>query len=74
MSTQLLAFSRRQGMENSMTTLVEQIRALSGKRTNVPKIEVPPGSSFRLAAILAALVAVLLWAAQHVLQAGLPVH
>ncbi len=45
-----------------------------GKRTTTAKLEFPPGSTLRLAAILLALGFLLLWGAQRILQAGLRVH
>ncbi len=61
-------------MEKTTVMLEQQIKALCGKRTNMPRLDAPSGPTLRLAAILVALVALLLWLAQHILQAGLPVR
>lgn len=57
-----------------MHTLEQQVKVSSSKRTSMPKLEWPSGSTVRFAAILAALLALLLWLGQHILQAGLAVR
>ncbi len=61
-------------MEKTTAMVEQQIKALSRKRTDMCGLDATPGSTLRLGAILVALVALLLWLAQHILQAGLPVR
>ncbi len=44
------------------------------KRTSTPKTDLASRTTVRLAAVVVGLGFLLVWAAQHILQAGLPVR
>jgi hypothetical protein len=63
--------NRHQGPRNPS---IGAMNMSPGKRVYVPKFEFPSGSTLRFAALLLGLGVLLLWLAQRIFEAGLPVR